>query len=212
MQIDADNVINDYMKTTYHHGKLRAALIEAAAAVAARSGVAQVRMRGLARELGVSSGAPFRHFATLDALLIAVAETGADRQLEAIEAAVDPSAPPHEQQRQAGIAYVRWAVAEPGYFRVLSRAESLAGSAQLQAQHAAFTEGLQAALGGDPPASGPDLPVGPVGPALAARALVHGLACLAVDGLLGNPLSPDDAATLAELVFRHIRVGSPETQ
>jgi len=200
------NVNDDYMKTKppeqYHHGGLRLALIEAAARVAATDGVGAIGMRALARSAGVSSGAPFRHFQNSAALLVAVAEEGADRQLQAMQAAVVPTATPLEQQRQMGVEYVRWCVAEPGFFRVMSRAESLAGSPRLQAQQADFVAGLEAALvQSSETASHAAFPAEMV-QSVGARALVYGLARMAVDGLLGPGLTPDDAACLADHITR----------
>jgi AcrR family transcriptional regulator len=201
LEIDVNNA---YIKTknAYHHGDLRAALIQAAADVAAREGVSAIQMRPLARALGVSSGAPFRHFRSIDALLVAVAEEGADRQLEAMRAAADPLSDPAEQQRQMAVAYVRWCVAEPGYFRVLTRVESLEGSERLQAQQAAFTEQLGRVLSTKStehaPLSADSAAV------LGARALVYGLAKMAVDGFLGRDISPDHAARVADQVTRAV--------
>jgi len=189
-------------RDTYHHGDLRSALIEAAAHVAATEGVKAVRMRPLARAVGVSPGAPFRHFKSVDALLVAVAEEGAARQLAAMQAAVEPGAGAMEQQRQMAVAYVRWCVAEPGFFRVLSRAESLAGSPRLQAGQAQFIADLGAAMGGTPGSTEhPSLSTTMVR-VLGARALVYGLARMAVDGLLGADLSADQAAGIADQVTR----------
>lgn len=200
------DVSNGYMKfkppDQYHHGGLRLALIEAAARVAATEGVGAIGMRALARSAGVSSGAPFRHFQNSAALLVAVAEEGANRQLQAMQAAVIPTATPLEQQRQMGVAYVRWCVAEPGFFRVMSRAESLAGSPRLQAQQADFVAGLEAALVQSAGTASHDALPAEMVQSIGARALVYGLARMAVDGLLGPELSPDDAACIADHITR----------
>lgn len=63
----------------YHHGNLRAALLDAAERGLREHGVDQLALRDLARELGVSHGAPRRHFANRQALLDALAETGFTR-------------------------------------------------------------------------------------------------------------------------------------
>src|SRR3954469_19753524 len=61
----------------YHHGNLRAALLEAAERALARGG--ELSLRELAREVGVSHAAPRRHFAGKQALLDALAEDGFER-------------------------------------------------------------------------------------------------------------------------------------
>ncbi|MFW7349499.1 MAG: TetR/AcrR family transcriptional regulator [Pigmentiphaga sp.] len=60
----------------YHHGNLKDALLEAALAVIERDGYESLSMRSLAQEAGVSSAAPYRHFADRSALLAAAACVG----------------------------------------------------------------------------------------------------------------------------------------
>jgi AcrR family transcriptional regulator len=57
----------------YHHGDLRAALIDAAVELIAERGVRDFSLAELSRRLGVSVAAPYRHFADREALLAAVA-------------------------------------------------------------------------------------------------------------------------------------------
>jgi len=56
----------------YHHGDLREALVQAALREAERGGPESISLKALARQLGVSQPAPYRHFADRDALLAAV--------------------------------------------------------------------------------------------------------------------------------------------
>jgi AcrR family transcriptional regulator len=63
----------------YHHGNLRAELLAHAELTLARSGVDGLSLRELARELGVSHGAPRQHFRDRQSLLDALAERGFDR-------------------------------------------------------------------------------------------------------------------------------------
>jgi AcrR family transcriptional regulator len=56
----------------YHHGDLREALVQAALREAERGGPETISLKALARQLGVSQPAPYRHFADRDALLAAV--------------------------------------------------------------------------------------------------------------------------------------------
>lgn len=77
------NVIDHYMTATpssnrksrdnYHHGDLREALIEAAFNVVEEAGAEAVNFSALAKALGVSQAAPYRHYADRDALLTEVA-------------------------------------------------------------------------------------------------------------------------------------------
>ena len=61
---------------SYHHGNLRAALLEGAERMLAERGVDGLSLRELAREVGVSHAAPRRHFADRQALLDALAAQG----------------------------------------------------------------------------------------------------------------------------------------
>jgi AcrR family transcriptional regulator len=72
----------------YHHGDLRAALLEAAEDSLRSHGPAQLSLRDLAREVGVSHGAPRRHFPERQDLLDALAENGYARLGEQIRRAV----------------------------------------------------------------------------------------------------------------------------
>jgi AcrR family transcriptional regulator len=67
---------------TYHHGDLRDALIKAALKEAEKSGPEAISIKALAKKLGVSQPAPYRHFADREALLVA-ATAEAFRQLNA---------------------------------------------------------------------------------------------------------------------------------
>ena len=170
----------------YHHGDLRQALIDAAAAAVAKDGVDALKVSALARRLGVTGGAPFRHFENRLALLVAVAEEGARRVVERMEAAAAGVEDPLEQQRARGVAYVRFAVEEPGYFRALTRAEVNAASPLLQQMTATSEKTLDAVLGRHSKgASSPELVYRSAG-MLAAQALTFGLARMITDGLLGE--------------------------
>src|SRR3954464_10583407 len=60
----------------YHHGNLRSELLSCAERALSEGGLAQLSLRDLARQVGVSHAAPRRHFADKQALLDALAEDG----------------------------------------------------------------------------------------------------------------------------------------
>jgi AcrR family transcriptional regulator len=68
---------------TYHHGDLRDALVQAALRQAESEGPEAISIKALAKQLGVSQPAPYRHFADREALLQA-ATAEAFRQFNAI--------------------------------------------------------------------------------------------------------------------------------
>jgi len=106
----------------YHHGDLRRVLVGAALRLAEEGGVAAVSVREAARRAGVSPGAPFRHFASRDALMTAVAEEAQRRFRAEIEAALaDVPADDHLRRfRSFGLAYLRWAIRNPAFFEIIS--------------------------------------------------------------------------------------------
>ncbi|HEX3790590.1 MAG TPA: TetR/AcrR family transcriptional regulator [Pseudonocardiaceae bacterium] len=75
-------------RTAYHHGNLRLALLESAERMLAETGAAELSLRELARQAGVSHGAPRQHFADKQALLDALAERGFDQLGAALDAAL----------------------------------------------------------------------------------------------------------------------------
>jgi AcrR family transcriptional regulator len=57
---------------TYHHGDLRDALVQAALAEVETGGPEAISISALAKKLGVSQPAPYKHFSDREALLVAV--------------------------------------------------------------------------------------------------------------------------------------------
>lgn len=109
---------------SYHHGELRQALMSAALEVIARNGLTGLSLRQLAREAGVSHGAPAHHFGDRQGLITALATSGyrllIGELLEALKKAPEDSI---ARLRATGIAYVRFAINNPAYFEVMFRPE-----------------------------------------------------------------------------------------
>ncbi|MCW2939973.1 MAG: putative Transcriptional regulatory protein TetR family [Actinomycetia bacterium] len=66
-------------RESYHHGSLREELITACVALIEAEGIGAVSLRRVAREAGVSPGAPYHHFADRSALLTAISVRGYER-------------------------------------------------------------------------------------------------------------------------------------
>lgn len=77
----------------YHHGDLPAALIDAGRALLAEHGPAGFSVAAIARRVGVSTAAPYRHFADHDRLLAAVVTRSARDLAHALHAAADAAGP-----------------------------------------------------------------------------------------------------------------------
>ena len=102
----------------YHHGDLKAALVDAAVDILREEGPAALTLRGLARRAGVSQAAPYRHFTDRRALVAAVAERGFVRLQDAMLEGVQ-SAQGRLGLKQVAIAYVRFGLANPAEYRVM---------------------------------------------------------------------------------------------
>jgi AcrR family transcriptional regulator len=167
----------------YHHGALKAALLDAADALLDEGGAGAVSLREAARRAGVSATAPYRHFADKEALLAALATHGFEQFGAALdEAARDASDP----LAAMGLAYVRFALARPGRFRLMfGPGIDRSQFPELQAAAARAFERLVAGVEANPrPGREPDAGRNARTGAIAAWALVHGLAQLFLDGML----------------------------
>lgn len=112
-------------KDGYHHGDLEAALVTAALRVAEADGIAAVSLRDLARTVGVSPSATYRHFPSRDHLVAALSLEARQRLAVAMVAARDavpatgPKAGRSVRKLEAiGTAYVRFAVQHPRLFEL----------------------------------------------------------------------------------------------
>jgi AcrR family transcriptional regulator len=184
-------------RKTYHHGNLRQALIEASADLAAEEGAESVSVRQAARRVGVSSGAPFRHFASRTALMTAVAEEAMRRFMLEIAGGMNRSAgaPARERLRRLAHAFVLWALRNPTHFKILSARDliEIESSAALERDiRAARNLSIQliTETGLGPVAARAGIPR----IELMSRALVYGLARMNVDGQMAQwDIAPEDA-------------------
>ena len=69
----------------YHHGHLREALIDRACQQIDRDGATALNLSKLAKEIGVSQPAVYRHFPNKQALAISVAQRGLEQLAEALQ-------------------------------------------------------------------------------------------------------------------------------
>ena len=186
-------------KAGYHHGDLRQTLIDVSVDVIARQGLDALSLRALATRAGVSSGAPYHHFADRGQLLAAIAQDGFERLNQAmLHEGSAHLADPIARLSAIGQAYVQFAVAHPGHFRVMFRDNSPAGRnpALSAASRQAYL--LLAQVIEDCQRAG-RAPTGELTPlVLTAWSLVHGLATLWVDGAL--PSAIIDPARMAPAV------------
>jgi AcrR family transcriptional regulator len=98
----------------YHHGDLRQQLLCAASDLLEANNIASLSLRAVAKQLGVSHTAPYRHFKDKESLLAGIAGQGFD-QLSTQMARVMAQHPddPASQLKEAGHAYVQLAISNP---------------------------------------------------------------------------------------------------
>ncbi|MEN9230753.1 MAG: TetR/AcrR family transcriptional regulator [Thermostichus sp. DG02_5_bins_236] len=173
-------------KNSYHHGDLRQNLIDAAIALISEEGISDLSLRQVARRVGVSHNAPYRHFEDKEALLAAVAEQGFQCLRVTMETAKQGIPIDSFQCLEAiGIAYVNFALAQPFHYRLmfgdyrynLSKHSALAEAAQQSFMVLVNTirEGQSAGIFRS---------ADPLSMARVAWSLVHGQSMLALDNRL----------------------------
>jgi AcrR family transcriptional regulator len=182
----------------YHHGNLRTALLGHAERTVRERGVQELSLRELARAVGVSHGAPRRHFPDRQALLDALAEAGFVRLGAELRTAVDAAGEGFEPRLQAtAAAYVRFATRDAALLELMFAGKRSEESGALHdAAEAAFAVVLelieqgqaQGALGrGEPERIG-----------LVLLATLQGIAALVTAGIVGaerlDELVPDAIA------------------
>ena len=109
-------------KPRYHHGDLANALVTAAVGLIAEKGLDALTLREVARLVGVTHSAAYRHFADKTGLLAAISEDGY-RALSTRLAKVEVDAPdagdPIARVRALACAYVAFALERPAHYRVM---------------------------------------------------------------------------------------------
>jgi AcrR family transcriptional regulator len=104
----------------YHHGNLRAALIESGLELIAEQGVRALTLREIGKRLKVSRSAAYRHFASKSELLAALSEAGFALFGDALQAARTRSATGTKGKlEEMAVAYVRFAAENRAYFEVM---------------------------------------------------------------------------------------------
>ncbi|MFT3922282.1 MAG: TetR/AcrR family transcriptional regulator [Myxococcales bacterium] len=176
-------------KTSYHHGDLRRALIEAAERMIETDGPSELTLRQVASRAGVSVAAPYRHFTDKEALLAAVLAKGFRELARCTEEARKGAGSSLAALQSVGLAYVRFAAEHPSIYRLMFGPEcDKASHPDLQAAGEEAFGVLLAAIQACHGAG--ELSGNPGDIALASWSLVHGLASLHADGALA-PVLPD---------------------
>jgi AcrR family transcriptional regulator len=167
----------------YHHGNLRQALLEQAERTVRDRGVQELSLRELAREVGVSHGAPRRHFPDRQALLDALAEAGYARLGAELRIAADAAGEEFEARLQAtAAAYVRFATRDAALLELMFAGKHRDDSGLDQAADRAFAVVLELIEQGQ--AQGALEPGDPERVGLALFATIQGMASLLSAGIV----------------------------
>lgn len=104
----------------YHHGNLRQSFIDAACEYLKHASAESLSLRELAREIGVSQTAHYRHFKSKNALFAAIAIDG----FELLHKVISEAQEKHDEDfsvtfTEVGLAYVNWAITNPEKYQML---------------------------------------------------------------------------------------------
>jgi len=166
---------------SYHHGDLRAAAVAAGMEKIERQDHPNLGLRALARDLGVSATALYRHFPNKDALLDALALEALNRLgINQAKAAMKAGGG-KDAFLEVGVTYVEWAVQNPAFTRLIynrvGKVDLKDGDPDEMGE--AFRQ-LKAGIAAMMPETMSDDER--TAAALHAWSLVHGLAMLILDG------------------------------
>jgi AcrR family transcriptional regulator len=187
---------------TYHHGDLRDALVQAAFQEAERGGPEAINISALAKKLGVSQPAPYRHFADREALLEAVT-AAAFRQFNVIlRDLVDKQSKQSKLSRFAQTT-LAFGLQRNGIYRLMFASRTMALAAKGGELHQAAMETLALLI--------ESLEVPAVGllrerQAMKIWASLHGVVMLAEQGLLTGQVGGASREELVEDIVQEAKL------
>jgi AcrR family transcriptional regulator len=185
-------------RNAYHHGDLREALVGAALREAERGGPEAISIKALAKALGVSQPAPYRHFADREALLLAVTAEAFRQFNEVLRAAMKR---PSKRSKLSRIAHatLEFGLKRNGIYRLMFATRVKAGAPDGCELHQAAGDTFELVL----QALGPPVP-GFLRErhALAIWSGVHGVVMLAEPGLLTGTVARISIGELVEDMVR----------
>ncbi len=179
---------------TYHHGDLRGALVQAALREVEQGGPEAISIKALAKELGVSQPAPYRHFADREALLAAVTAE-AFRQFSAVLREAIGRSSQHSKLSRFAQATLAFGLRRNGIYRLMFASRTMACASKDSELHAAAMESFVLLLEAfEAPAVG----LLRERYALQIWAALHGVIMLAEQGLLTGKIANVSREDLVE--------------
>ena len=190
----------------YHHGNLRAALLESAERTLSERGAGELSLRELARRIGVSHAAPRRHFPDKQALLDALAEDGFERLGDDLRGAMAAAGPDFDARLLAfARAYVHFATRHAALLELMFAGKHRPGATDSlrQAADRAFEAPLTLISEGQ--AAGAVVPGDPERVAIVAWAALQGLAAMVNSQMLDRAALDDLLAVAVERLVLGLR-------
>jgi AcrR family transcriptional regulator len=173
-----DNSVNiENSGERYHHGDLRAALVEEGLKRLKDGPADELSLREMARNVGVSATAVYRHFPDKAALLDALSAEGDAQMAVAFEKAMAKEKPGLAAFNAMGRAYVHFALKNPSLFRLMMTADSKSSLPDSRGR-SMLVKAIEEMSGGRAGQAVLDVRM------MRAWAIVHGLAMLMLDGLV----------------------------
>lgn len=174
----------------YHHGDLRSALIDAGLALLKTKGANDLSLREIARTVGVSATAVYRHFPDKQALINALCGLAAEQLADAQMSAGKNAGGGRAGFDAMGQAYVRYALANPALFRLMmtNAPNALFVGGDLNPAMQLLKDNVAALL----PEKASDR--ARLHATIHAWSMVHGMAMLMLDGML-----PAEEATIRSI-------------
>jgi AcrR family transcriptional regulator len=191
----------------YHHGNLREALIGAALALIAERGANGFTLAEVARAVGVSGAAPYRHFRDRNMLVGEIARQGFERFATELRTAWDEARPaPAVAIENCGRAYLRFARREPAFYAAMFEPgfpleDDPALLAASERAFAVLRDAAGAAARAMPAKGRPPATM----MALHIWSMAHGIASLFIEGPSGSrrrlPMPPEDLLEAGLLIY-----------
>lgn len=197
-------------KSNYHHGDLKAALLEAAGKILSEEGLSKLSLRATARKAGVSQAAPYYHFPDKDTLLARVAEAGFLRLIATMQSYAERAPSAAHQLQQLGVGYVVFAVQNAAVFRLMQGPYFEDSNKYEFLQHAAnqsYMSLREAVASHLPAANDKELDTA----CAAAWSLVHGAAVLCMDKRMTDVTDIDtveDIEVLVQNITRQLKINT----
>ena len=194
-------------KSQYHHGDLASALMDAAIVRIAQEGVDKLSLRAVARDLGVSQTAPYRHFTDKNHLLSLLAQQGFERLAHtSFEASSHYQDDTFKALMALGLAYIEFAREHPQHYRLMfgGTIKRDCGETQvMKTSMSAFDVILQQATRGVE--RGDLIQQEPRLLARSCWAKVHGIAMLLIDGFYSDLNAQQLNQLLMDMLWINLR-------